>query len=128
MRRREFMTLVGGAAAWPVAARAQPPKMPNIGFLSARSEGESAHLIDAFRRGLAEHGLTEGQNVLVEYLWADGEYDRLPAQAMQLAGRPVTVLVAVGGDMTARAAKSATQTTPIVAVFIGDPVRNGFIA
>ena len=128
MRRREFITLLGGAAvAWPVAARAQQPTMPVIGFLSARSREESAHLVASFQRGLAEQGPVEGQNIAIEYRWADGHYDRLPEQAAEFVRRPVAVLVAVGGDMTARAAISATRTIPIVAVFIGDPVANGLV-
>ena len=126
--RREFITLLGGAAvAWPVAARAQQPTMPVIGFLSARSREESAHLVASFQRGLAEQGPVEGQNIAIEYRWADGHYDRLPEQAAEFVRRPVAVLVAVGGDMTARAAISATRTIPIVAVFIGDPVANGLV-
>jgi putative ABC transport system substrate-binding protein len=128
VKRRSFITLLGGAATWPLAARAQQRSMPVIGFLSARSREESAHLVAAFRRGMGERGLIEGQNVIIEYRWADGHYDRLPAQAAELAHRPVAMLVAVGGDMTARAAVSATQSTPVVAVFIGDPVANGFVA
>ena len=127
MRRREFITLLAGAATWSHATRAEQA-MPVIGFLSARSGGESAHLVDAFRRGLEEQGAVEGRNVAIEYRWADGRYDRLPAQAAELAGRPVSVLVAVGGDMTARAAISVTRVIPVVAVFIGDPVANGLVA
>ena len=127
MKRREFIGLIGGFLASPIAAPAQQP-MPVIGFLSARSSGESAHLVDAFRRGLAEQGAVEGRNVAVEYRWADGHYDRLPAQAAELAERPVAVLVAVGGDMTARAAISVTRIIPIVSVFIGDPVASGLVA
>ena len=128
MRRRRFIALGGCAALyWPLAARAQQ-EMPVIGFLSARSADESAHLVDAFRRGLAEEGAVDGQNVAIEYRWADGHYDRLPGAAAEFARRPVTVLVTFGGDMTARAAISATRTIPIVSVFIGDPVANGLVA
>ena len=102
--------------------------MPVVGFLSARSREESAHLVAAFQHGLAEQGAAEGQNVVIEYRWADGHYDRLPEQATEFVRRPVAVLVALGGDMTARAAISATPTIPIVAVFIGDPVASRFVA
>jgi len=129
MRRREFSSLLGGTAlVRPLAAEAQQRSAPVIGFLSARSAAESAHLVNAFRRGLAELGLFDGQNVTVEYSWADSQYERLPVQAADLLKRPVDVVVAFGGDMTAHAALSATKTVPIVAVFIGDPVANGFIA
>src|SRR5471032_817813 len=114
MQRREFITLIGGAAvAWPLVARAQQPAMPLVGFMSARSPGDSAHLVAAFRRGMGEGGFVEGQNVAVEYRWANGEYDRLPALAADLVNRRVAVLVAVGGDTSALAAKRATSTIPI---------------
>ena len=125
MRRREFIAALGGAAAWPVAARADKPL---IGFLSARSAKESAHLVDAFRKGLAENGIFEGQNATVDYSWADSHYERLAGQAIDLVSRHLAVLVSVGGDMTAKAAVSATRNTPVVAVFIGDPVVGGFVA
>jgi putative ABC transport system substrate-binding protein len=125
MNRRKFIALLGGAAAWPVAARADKPL---IGFLSARSAKESAHLVDAFRKGLAENGIFEGQNATVDYSWADSHYERLAGQAIDLVSRHLAVLVSVGGDMTAKAAVSATRNTPVVAVFIGDPVVGGFVA
>ena len=129
MKRREFIAGVGAyALVGACDALGQQTALPVVGFLSARAAGESAHLVDAFRRGLAEHGLNEGQNLAIEYRWADGHYDRLPAQALQFSRMPVTVLVAVGGDMTARAAVAATSSIPVVAVFIGDPVANGFIS
>jgi putative ABC transport system substrate-binding protein len=130
MRRRDFITQFGGAAlgAYLPRTAAAQQSLPVIGFLSARSSDESAHLVDAFRRGLAEQGAVEGSNVTIEYRWADGHYDRLPAQAAEFAQRPVSVLVAVGGDMTARAAISATRIIPIVSVFLGDPVADGLIA
>jgi putative tryptophan/tyrosine transport system substrate-binding protein len=128
MKRRTFLTLLSAAIAWPFAVGAQNPDKPFIGFLSARSASESAHLVEAFRKGLAEYGVNEGQNVIVDYNWADSHYERLAGQATALVSRRPTVLVSVGGDMTAKAVISATRTTPIVAVFIGDPVAGGFVA
>ncbi|MGB6350722.1 MAG: ABC transporter substrate-binding protein [Pseudolabrys sp.] len=127
MRRREFIKVIVGSAVWPLAARAQTSDKPVIGFLSARSAKESAHLVDAFRKGLAEHGIVEGQNVTVDYRWADSHYERLTAQASDLLARQPAVLISVGGDMTAKVAAAATHTTPIVAVFIGDPVAGGLV-
>ena len=128
MRRREFIAALGGAVALPVVARAQQSDKPLIGFLSARSAKESTHLVDAFRKGLAEYGIFEGQNATVDYSWADSHYERLAGQAVDLVSRHLAVLVSVGGDMTAKAAVSATRSTPVVAVFIGDPVVGGFVA
>jgi putative ABC transport system substrate-binding protein len=128
MKRRDFITLLGGVAAvWPLAARAQQPAMPVIGFISARSPEDSAHLLEAFRRGLKEGGFVEGQNVAIEFRWARGQYDRLPQMADDLVSRRVSVLVAVGGDPSPRAAKRATSTTPIVFGVGGDPVREGLV-
>jgi putative ABC transport system substrate-binding protein len=129
MRRRDFIKgIVGSATAWPLAARAQKSNKPVIGFLSARSANESSHLVDAFRKGLAEYGVIEGQNVTIEFRWADSHYERLAGQASDLLTRQPAVLITVGGDMTAEAAAAATHTTPIVAVFIGDPVAGGFVS
>jgi len=126
--RRQFITLVGGAAAgWPIAARAQQQSMPVIGFMSARSPEDSAHLLAAFRRGLAEGGYFEGQNVSIEFRWARGQYDLLPAMAADLVSRRVNVLVAVGGDPSPRAAKRATSTIPIVFGVGGDPISEGLV-
>jgi putative ABC transport system substrate-binding protein len=127
MRRRDFLGVLGGAAAWPLAARGQQRAMAVVGFLSAQSPEASVGYLAAMRRGLAESGVVEGQNVAIEYRFARGQYDRLPAMAVELARRPVEVLVAVGGDMTASAAIPATKTIPIVATFASDPVGGGFV-
>jgi putative ABC transport system substrate-binding protein len=128
MRRREFLSLVGGAAvARPLAARAQQPKLPMIGFMSSRSAKDSAQLLQAFHRGLREAGYIEGQNVAIEYRWAEGRYERLSAMAAELADLQVAVIAAVGGGPSARAAKAATLTIPIVMSIGDDPVEAGFI-
>jgi len=129
MRRREFITLLGGAAvAWPLAARAQQPAMPIVGFLSGRSSADSVEEVKGFHRGLAETGHVEGKNITIEFRWADGHYDRLPALATELVGHRVAVLAAVGGGASGLAAKSVTSTIPIVFASGGDAVKIGLVA
>jgi putative ABC transport system substrate-binding protein len=128
MRRREFITLLGGSVAWPLAARAQQPAVPVIGFMSGRAPEDSAHLVAAFRRGLAENGFVENKTVAIEFRWAHGDYDRLPALAAELVSRKVAVLVGVGGDVSAVVATKATRTIPVVFGMGGDPVKAGLVA
>lgn len=129
MRRRDFIKVIAGsAAAWPLGTQAQQGAMPVIGFMSGRAPEDSAHLVAAFRQGLAETGFVEGQTVTIEFRWAHGDYDRLPALAADLVSRKVAVLVGVGGDVSALAAKKATATIPVVFGMGDDPVKAGIVA
>jgi putative ABC transport system substrate-binding protein len=129
MKRREFITLLGGTAAcWPLVAGAQQPTIPLVGFLNSLGQNDRPTLRDAFRRGLSESGFVEGRNVAIEYRFAEDHHDRLPALAADLVSRNVSVIVATGGGASVLAAKAATTTTPVVFTTAGDPVQQGYVA
>jgi putative tryptophan/tyrosine transport system substrate-binding protein len=129
MRRRELLALVGGAAAaWPIATRAQQTTVPVIGFLNSASPAEYALPVAGFHQGLGEAGYVDGRNVAIEYRWAEGRYDRLPALAAELVRRQVDIILATGGNSSAQAAKSATRMIPIVFTTGADPVRRGLVS
>ena len=128
MRRRDFITLVAGAAAWPFAAHAQQPKMPVVGFLGTGSPQADAFRVAAVRQGLTETGYVEGQNAAFEFRWAENQYERLPALAAELVHQGVAVIVSIGGFSSAMAAKSSTATIPIVFATGGDPIQSGLVA
>jgi putative ABC transport system substrate-binding protein len=128
MQRRKFIKLMGGAAAWPLAARAQRPSMPVVGLLAAPAAASYGYIVDAIRSGLKEAGYIEGQNVLIEYRWADGQYQRLPSMAAELVSLRVALIATVGGIPAALAAKAATSVIPIVFSVANDPVKLGLVS
>src|SRR5262245_737536 len=126
--RRKFLATLGGAAAWPLAARAQQQATPVIGFLATGSPSAWAHFVAAFRQGLNETGYEDGRNVWIEFRWAEGQGGRLPALATELVGRSVSAIVPSVGIVAARAAKAASTSIPIVFLMGGDPVKLGMVA
>jgi ABC-type uncharacterized transport system substrate-binding protein len=128
MRRRDFITLLGASAAWPLAAHAQQPALPVVGFINPGTPEAAARHLAAFRKGLGETGYVEAQNVMVEYHWLEGKYDRLQAVIAGLVRRPVAVIAIPGSGPATRAAKAATATIPIVFGVAGDPVQLGLVA
>jgi putative ABC transport system substrate-binding protein len=128
VKRREFIAVLGGTAVWPFAVRAQQAAMPVIGFLSSRSPNEAAYVVAAFHRGLKDGGYSVGENVGIEYRWAEGQYDRLPGLAAELVRLGVTLIASSGGISTAIAATQATSTIPIVFTTGDDPVKHGVVA
>ena len=128
MRRRQFIALLGGAAAsWPLATRAQQPALPVVGYISSGVPDDQLNLLAASRQGLKEAGYIDGQNIRIEYRWAEGHYDRLPALAAELASLKVAVIIAAGGSDPGRAARAATSTIPIVFITAADPVQTGLV-
>src|SRR5262249_12466168 len=128
IKRRDFVSLLGGAAAWPLAARAQQAAMPVVGFVSSANAQSTPHMTAAFRVGLKENGFTEGENVAIEYRWADGHLERLPSLVADLVRRRVAVIFSTGGDVPTLVAKGATTTIPIVFATGADPLRSGLVA
>jgi putative tryptophan/tyrosine transport system substrate-binding protein len=128
MRRREFVTLIGGAVTWPIGVRAQQPALPVVAFVNLRSAEASVRLANAFRRGLNEAGWVDGQNVTVEYNWLDGRFDRVSSVIADIVRRRVAVIATPGTIYGAQAAKAATTTIPIVFGVGDDPVKQGLVA